>query len=55
MHDRPERRELLADGQPIKLGGRAFDVLMGEGSAGLEAVPKELAMRARRTALLDLS
>src|ERR1700724_3881763 len=23
------RRELLAEGQPIKLGGRAFDVLMG--------------------------
>ena len=24
----PHRRELLADGQPVKLGGRAFDVLM---------------------------
>ncbi len=24
----PHRRDLLADGQPIKLGGRAFDVLM---------------------------
>ena len=24
----PQRRELLADGRPIKLGGRAFDVLM---------------------------
>src|ERR1700743_242789 len=24
----PHRRELLAGGQPIKLGGRAFDVLM---------------------------
>src|SRR5882762_3739191 len=24
----PHRRELLADGQPIQLGGRAFDVLM---------------------------
>jgi predicted ATPase/DNA-binding winged helix-turn-helix (wHTH) protein len=24
----PERRELLADGRPVKLGGRAFDVLM---------------------------
>ena len=24
----PHRRELLADGQPIKLGGRAFDVLI---------------------------
>src|SRR4029077_4208740 len=24
----PDRHELLADGQPVKLGGRAFDVLM---------------------------
>jgi hypothetical protein len=24
----PHPREILADGQPIKLGGRAFDVLM---------------------------
>jgi predicted ATPase/DNA-binding winged helix-turn-helix (wHTH) protein len=24
----PHRRQLLADGQPIKLGGRAFDILM---------------------------
>ena len=24
----PHRRELLADSQPIKLGGRAFDLLM---------------------------
>src|SRR4051794_4158420 len=24
----PHRRELLADGQPVALGGRAFDVLM---------------------------
>jgi DNA-binding winged helix-turn-helix (wHTH) protein len=24
----PHRRELIADGQPIRLGGRAFDVLM---------------------------
>ena len=24
----PGRRELLADGRPVKLGGRAFDVLM---------------------------
>src|SRR4030081_3040143 len=24
----PRRRELLADGQPVKLGGRAFDVLL---------------------------
>jgi hypothetical protein len=24
----PHRRELLADGQPIRIGGRAFDVLI---------------------------
>jgi len=24
----PKHRELLADGRPVKLGGRAFDVLM---------------------------
>ena len=24
----PHRREMIADGKPIKLGGRAFDVLM---------------------------
>src|SRR5215831_461371 len=24
----PHRRELLADGQPVKLGGRVFDLLM---------------------------
>ena len=24
----PRRRKLLADGQPIKLGGRTFDMLM---------------------------
>ena len=24
----PHRRELLADGRPVKLGGRAFDVLL---------------------------
>ena len=24
----PHRRELLADGRPVRLGGRAFDVLM---------------------------
>src|ERR1700733_12675179 len=24
----PDRRDLLADGEPIKLGGRVFDVLM---------------------------
>jgi DNA-binding response OmpR family regulator len=24
----PDRRDVLADGRPVKLGGRAFDVLM---------------------------
>jgi hypothetical protein len=24
----PHRRELLADGRPVRLGGRAFDVLL---------------------------
>ena len=24
----PHRRELLVDGQPIRIGGRAFDVLL---------------------------
>ena len=24
----PDRREMVADGRPVKLGGRAFDVLM---------------------------
>src|SRR5580693_8822831 len=28
FHVLPDRREVLADGRPIKLGGRAFDVLM---------------------------
>src|SRR5712672_1529528 len=33
----PHRRELLADGRPIELGGRAFDVLMAliEGSGAV--------------------
>ena len=28
FHLFPRRRELLADGVPVKLGGRAFDILM---------------------------
>src|SRR5271165_3559072 len=28
FHVSPHRRQLVVDGQPIKLGGRAFDVLM---------------------------
>jgi DNA-binding winged helix-turn-helix (wHTH) protein len=38
------RRELLADGQPIKLGGRAFDVLMALIEARGEIVGKRALM-----------
>jgi hypothetical protein len=31
----PHRRELLADGQPIRIGGRAFDVLSGSAGSHL--------------------
>ncbi|HEX3521934.1 MAG TPA: winged helix-turn-helix domain-containing protein, partial [Stellaceae bacterium] len=41
-----ERRELLADGRPIKLGGRAFDVLMALIEARGAVVSKD-AMMAR--------
>jgi predicted ATPase/DNA-binding winged helix-turn-helix (wHTH) protein len=40
----PHRRELLADGQPIKLGGRAFDVLMALIDARGEVVSKDALM-----------
>jgi predicted ATPase/DNA-binding winged helix-turn-helix (wHTH) protein len=40
----PHRRELLADGQPIKLGGRAFDVLMALIEARGEVVSKRALM-----------
>jgi DNA-binding winged helix-turn-helix (wHTH) protein len=40
----PHRRELLADGQPIKLGGRAFDVLMALIAARGEVVGKDALM-----------
>ncbi|MGC2203052.1 MAG: winged helix-turn-helix domain-containing protein [Stellaceae bacterium] len=40
----PHRRELLADGQPIKLGGRAFDVLMALIEAGGAVVSKDALM-----------
>src|SRR5947209_17257802 len=40
----PHRRELLADGQPIKLGGRAFDVLMALIAARGEVVAKDALM-----------
>ena len=36
----PRRRELVADGQPLKLGGRAFDVLMALLEARGEVIGK---------------
>jgi DNA-binding winged helix-turn-helix (wHTH) protein len=40
----PHRRELLADGQPIKLGGRGFDVLMALIEAPGAVVSKDALM-----------
>jgi DNA-binding winged helix-turn-helix (wHTH) protein len=40
----PERRELLADGRPVKLGGRAFDVLMALIEARGAVIGKEALM-----------
>src|ERR1700738_4762890 len=40
----PERREVLADGWPIKLGGRAFDMLMALIEARGAVVSKETLM-----------
>ena len=40
----PERRELLADGRPIKLCGRAFDMLMALIEARGGVVSKEALM-----------
>ncbi|HEX6441659.1 MAG TPA: transcriptional regulator, partial [Stellaceae bacterium] len=40
----PHRRELLADGQPIRLGGRAFDVLMALIEARGSVVGKDALM-----------
>jgi DNA-binding winged helix-turn-helix (wHTH) protein len=37
----PHRRELLADGAPVKLGGRAFDILMALIDARGEVVSKD--------------
>src|SRR5215472_18923271 len=39
---KPHRRELLADGQPIKLGGRAFDLLMALIEASGAVVGKDV-------------
>jgi len=36
----PHRREFLADGVPVALGSRAFDVLMALIEAGGELVPR---------------
>jgi DNA-binding winged helix-turn-helix (wHTH) protein len=40
----PQRRELLADGRPLKLGGRAFDVLMALVEARGAMVSKDALM-----------
>src|SRR4029077_16313676 len=40
----PRRRELLLDNQPIKLGGRAFDVLMALVEARGSVVSKDALM-----------
>ena len=40
----PRRREVLADGQPLKLGGRAFDVLMALIDAQGSVVSKQVLM-----------
>ena len=37
----PQRRELLADGRPMELGGRAFDVLVALVEANGAVVPKD--------------
>src|SRR6202040_4486090 len=40
----PHRRELLAEGQPLELGGRAFDVLMALIEASGAVVGKDALM-----------
>ena len=40
----PHRRELLADGQPVKLGGRAFDMLVALIEARGAVVSKDALM-----------
>jgi predicted ATPase/DNA-binding winged helix-turn-helix (wHTH) protein len=40
----PDRREVLADGRPVKLGGRAFDVLMALIEARGAVISKEALM-----------
>jgi len=41
----PHRREMIADGKPIKLGGRAFDILMALIEARGAVVAKDALMR----------
>jgi TolB-like protein len=41
----PQRREVLADGRPIELGGRAFDVLMALVEANGAVVDKDALIR----------
>ena len=41
----PRRRELVADGQPVKLGGRAFDVLTARIEARGEILSKDALTR----------
>src|SRR6202048_1710214 len=41
----PHRREMTADGKPIKLGGRAFDILMALIEARGEGVAKDALVR----------
>ena len=40
----PHRREMIADGKPIKLGGRAFDILMALIEARGAIVTKDVLM-----------
>src|SRR5881296_2773113 len=41
----PHRRELIADGKPVTLGGRAFDTLLALIDAGGSVIDKDLLMR----------
>src|SRR6266853_1581582 len=41
----PRRRELLAEGRPLELGGRAFDVLMALIEASGAVVSKDALMK----------
>ena len=40
----PDRREVLADGKPVKLGGRAFDILLALIEARGTTVSKDTLM-----------